>query len=68
MLDLYEQRLRAGDACGVHALRGLVAWAAGAGLTTELLDQCTSARAAGDASRVVGYAAIALRPPAGQDP
>ena len=55
--------IRAGDACGVYALRGLVAWAATAGLTPELLDQRTSADATGDRSRVVGYAALALRAP-----
>jgi AmmeMemoRadiSam system protein B len=63
VLELRPEGIRAGDACGVHALRGLVTWAATAGLIPELLDQRTSASAAGDRSRVVGYAALALRAP-----
>ncbi len=49
------------DACGVYALRGLVGWARRAGLTPSVLYRCTSADTAGDPSRVVGYAALALR-------
>jgi AmmeMemoRadiSam system protein B len=49
------------DACGVYALRGLVGWARRTGLTPSVLHRCTSADTAGDASRVVGYAALSLR-------
>ena len=60
VVDRRVADLGAGDACGVHALRGLIAWAAHSDLTPRLLDQRTSAQAAGDRSRVVGYAALAL--------
>jgi MEMO1 family protein len=49
------------DACGVFALRGLVAWAARENLKPHLLYRCTSADTAGDPARVVGYAALAIR-------
>jgi AmmeMemoRadiSam system protein B len=60
VLDLAADRIGRWDACGVHALRGLVGWARQAGLRAELLGRCTSAEATGDASRVVGYAAFAF--------
>jgi MEMO1 family protein len=60
VLDLAAERIGLRDACGVFALRGLVAWARHAGLRADLLYRCTSADATGDASRVVGYAAFAF--------
>ena len=48
------------DACGAHALRGLVELARRRGWTATLLDQRTSADAGGDRLRVVGYAAVAF--------
>ncbi len=48
------------DACGVFALRGLLAWAASRGRAPTVLDYATSADATGDRSRVVGYAAVAM--------
>lgn len=46
------------DACGAHALRGLLAWALRHDLTIDLLDLRTSADTAGDPHRVVGYGAF----------
>ena len=51
------------DACGAHALRGLLAHARQAGWTCTLLDLRTSADATGDCDRVVGYGAFALTAP-----
>ncbi len=48
------------DACGVWALRGIVAWAARRELAVELLDLRTSGDTAGDPGRVVGYGAFAV--------
>ncbi|HEX9312326.1 MAG TPA: AmmeMemoRadiSam system protein B [Actinomycetota bacterium] len=48
------------DACGVHALRGMVEHARGRGLAIRLLDLRTSADTGGDPLRVVGYGAFAL--------
>jgi AmmeMemoRadiSam system protein B len=56
---LAPERIGVRDACGVFALRGLLAWARDAGLRAELLDLATSADTAGDPSRVVGYGAFA---------
>jgi AmmeMemoRadiSam system protein B len=47
-------------ACGVHALRGLVACARNRGLRLSLLDLRTSGDISGDPSSVVGYGAFAL--------
>jgi AmmeMemoRadiSam system protein B len=60
VLDRRVADIGPGDACGVHALRGLMAWATRTDLTPRLLDRSTSAQAAGDRTRVVGYAALAL--------
>jgi AmmeMemoRadiSam system protein B len=60
VLDLAPQRLGRTDACGYHALCGLLSWAGGSGLSARELHRCTSADTAGDPSRVVGYAAFAL--------
>ena len=53
--------IRDGDACGVFALRGLVAYAKRDALQIELLDVRTSADATGERGRVVGYGAFAVR-------
>ena len=48
------------DACGVHALRGAVAFARAASMRIRLLDLRTSGDTAGDPERVVGYGAFAI--------
>jgi MEMO1 family protein len=64
VLDLAPERIGVRDACGVFALRGVVAWARHAGLVPRLLHHTTSAETTGDASRVVGYPAMSFsRPP-----
>lgn len=52
--------LEHGEACGATPVNGLLAYAAGRGLSTELLDLRNSGDTAGDRSRVVGYTAIAF--------
>ena len=52
--------IRDRDACGAGALRGLVASAKRAGWRCTLLDLRTSADAAGETDRVVGYGAFAF--------
>lgn len=63
VVNLAVERIGVRDACGVHALRGLVAWARHQRLQAEVLDRRTSAQASGDTADVVGYAALALRRP-----
>ncbi len=48
------------SACGVSALQGLVAFAAGRGLAVRLLDLRNSGDTAGPRDRVVGYGAFAF--------
>jgi AmmeMemoRadiSam system protein B len=60
VLALQHDGIGPGAACGVHALRGLLAWAGRTGRTPTLLSYRTSADATGDRSRVVGYAALTL--------
>jgi AmmeMemoRadiSam system protein B len=60
VLDLAPDRIGRRDACGVYALRGLVAWARHQRLRPRLLHLGTSADATGDPTRVVGYAAFAF--------
>lgn len=60
ILDRAPERIGPADACGRHALRGLLRWAADRDLRPELLHRCTSAETAGDPARVVGYAAFAM--------
>jgi AmmeMemoRadiSam system protein B len=60
--------IRAGDACGHYALRGLVEWARRREAAFHLLDMRTSADTAGDPGRVVGYAALALVTPPPAEP
>ncbi len=59
-LDPYE-------ACGAHALNGALLCARRHGLRAELLDLRNSGDTSGDRQRVVGYASLALREPAGVD-
>lgn len=63
ILALDPDRIGPGDACGRHALRGLLGWAMRADLVPALLHQATSADVpGGDPSRVVGYAAFSFAP------
>ncbi len=48
------------DACGAHALNGLLRSARAAALEVELIDACNSGDTAGDRQRVVGYGAFEL--------
>lgn len=57
---LDPDRISPRDACGVYALRGLLAWAGRTGLRAHPLDLRTSAETAGEPARVVGYGAFAL--------
>lgn len=52
--------IRDDDACGAHALRGLLTWAARHAADVHQLALRTSAEASGDPSRVVGYGAFEL--------
>jgi hypothetical protein len=54
-------------ACGATPINGLLLAARRRGLKADLLDLRNSGDTAGDRRRVVGYAAIALRPPAAAD-
>ena len=49
------------QACGAHAINGLMVIAQQKGMTVEELDVRNSGDTAGDRSRVVGYGAFALR-------
>ncbi|HEV2783590.1 MAG TPA: AmmeMemoRadiSam system protein B [Actinophytocola sp.] len=60
VLDLDPTRIAPRDACGRHALAGLLGWARRRSLTPRLLDLRTSADTAGTPDRVVGYGAFAL--------
>ena len=55
-----DTHLSGEDACGAHALNGLLASDFCAGLDVELLHRCNSGDTTGDHSRVVGYGAFAL--------
>jgi AmmeMemoRadiSam system protein B len=61
VLDLAPERIGPRDACGVYALRGLLAWARHQRLRPRQLHLCTSADTTGDLSQVVGYGAFAFR-------
>jgi AmmeMemoRadiSam system protein B len=61
--SLAPDRIGVGDACGVYALRGTLAWAGRGGLGARRLALSTSADTAGDPSRVVGYPAFAFVSP-----
>lgn len=58
--DLAPERIGDGDACGRHALRGLLAWAHGRALRVERLALTTSADTGGPRDSVVGYPAFRL--------
>lgn len=60
IVDRRHDRLGPADACGAVPVQGLLIAATGRGLAVELLDLRTSADAAGDPDRVVGYGAFAL--------
>jgi MEMO1 family protein len=49
-----------GDACGAHALRGVLEWGRRHGLRAQQLALATSADRGGDRGRVVGYGAFAF--------
>lgn len=51
------------DACGAHALRGLLVWARRQGLAVEQVALGTSGDTAGPRDRVVGYGAFAALAP-----
>jgi hypothetical protein len=68
VLDLAPDRIGLRDACGVYALRGLLAWARHHPLRPALLQLTTSADTTGDPSRVVGYASFAFHRPGGPPP
>jgi AmmeMemoRadiSam system protein B len=63
IVDADVAGIRNDDACGAVAVRGLLAWVRRHDLGVELLDLRTSADTCGDASRVVGYGAFAVRRP-----
>ena len=52
--------LQGHDACGAHALNGLMRSEHGRALEVSLLDCCNSGDTAGDKRGVVGYGAFAL--------
>ena len=58
-----EARIDPEEACGAMPINGLLTLARRRGLSIELLDLRNSGDTAGDRSRVVGYAAFALREP-----
>jgi AmmeMemoRadiSam system protein B len=62
VLRLSPDLVTDGSACGAHALRGLLGWAARASLAPRLLTRATSADAGGSPDRVVGYASFAFEP------
>ena len=55
-----SERIGPGDACGLYALRGTVAWADAHRASPRMLQLATSADAGADPARVVGYAAFAF--------
>lgn len=60
ILRLAPETLDGGRACGYRAVRGLLLWARGQGMSARLVDLRNSGDTAGDRSRVVGYAAVAF--------
>ena len=63
----FDTNLVGEQACGAHALNGLLLAARRRGLTAKLLDLRNSGETAGDKQQVVGYAAIAMVEPAHAD-
>jgi MEMO1 family protein len=60
-----DSRIGPDHACGAHALRGMVRWAARHAFVVRRLALATSADTAGGAERVVGYGAFAIERSAG---
>jgi AmmeMemoRadiSam system protein B len=60
VLDRDPDRVGVRAACGLFALRGLLAWANGTDARPRLLAHRTSFDTTGDDSRVVGYSAVAF--------
>jgi MEMO1 family protein len=58
--DLAPERIGVRDACGLFALRGVLAWARTGPLRPAVLGLATSADTGGDPYRVVGYGAFRL--------
>ncbi|MEV4507876.1 AmmeMemoRadiSam system protein B [Dactylosporangium sp. NPDC049525] len=58
--DLAPERIGDGDACGRHALRGLLTWARQQALRVDRLALATSADTGGPKDSVVGYPAFRL--------
>lgn len=63
-IEALDATLAPDDACGAHPLNGALHVAARHGLRPALLGYCHSGAVTGDATRVVGYAALAFWPPA----
>lgn len=55
-----SEQLQGEEACGCHAINGLMRCAKSRGLKASLLDICNSGDTAGDKERVVGYGAYEL--------
>ena len=55
-----EGTLRPDQACGCHALNGLLSIAASRSMRVELLGACNSGDVTGEQGRVVGYASFAI--------
>jgi AmmeMemoRadiSam system protein B len=55
-----DSTLTGEDACGAHALNGLMRSRHGRQLAVDLLELCNSGDTAGDKTRVVGYASFLL--------
>ncbi|MGH8791233.1 MAG: AmmeMemoRadiSam system protein B [Stackebrandtia sp.] len=60
ILHRRHDKIAPGDACGIFALRGTVAWASRHGLRPVELDLRTSADTVGGPERVVGYPAFSF--------
>lgn len=59
----FDTRIHPEQACGAHAINGLLLAARRHGLQPQLIECCNSGDTAGDRERVVGYAAFAFHPP-----
>jgi AmmeMemoRadiSam system protein B len=59
-IEALESTLKGEEACGAHALNGLMRAARGHGMKVRTLDLRNSGDTAGDKRRVVGYGAYAL--------
>lgn len=59
-LNQLDASIGSKQACGCHALNGILEYAKNNNLYTELLAKATSADVGGDVNRVVGYSAVAF--------